>query len=1401
MNAPGEQHWFRVEELGRQLAALSPEAISEKVAELASQGESPTVLTLLRTWLDVPAPTAPFGVGTSIGNRFVLLERIGEGAMGSVWRARQEIIGREVAVKLIHPSLVTPLLRARFLGEIEALGKLNHPGIVRIFDAGLHERTGQDSIPFFAMELLEGPTLNLWADEHRGNHGDVLRITAAICEALQAAHEHRIVHRDLKHSNIIVRPNGQPVVVDFGIARLAGVILGEEEKGAFSGTPRYAAPEQHLGRDGDFRSGESVDVYAVGVILFEMLTGRLLFSLSNCSSLTEMRRVVLESPVPALLEVLPDCSPLLSDVLAKALRRDPADRFYSMRALSRAIAQVIASSVAQTKPAPWYAGRGRAVPGTRWELLEKIGEGGTGQVWLGRHQQLGETRVFKFCDTEEKARTLKRELTLFRLLKDKVGCNPHFIPLREVSLDEPPYYLMMDYCEAQDLEAWSASQPGGLANLPETVRLEIIAQVAEALQAAHEAGIIHRDIKPANLLIRGDARAGQVHVFVADFGIGQIIINKLLQEGTRLGFSDTVAGLIGSPLQGTALYLAPEVLEGNAATARSDIYSLGVVFWQLMIGNLRAALDAADWSSHISDPLLREDLTRCLAGNPEKRFSSAGELAVSLRCLPARRQEAERRRLEATIRERTAYRLGLLRATGVATVLVGLFAVLAWLALTKSREAEAQRKEIAIDQAKSAFNELKALVDLKSGGVRARLAALVPEMETEGAPFESDLRATVIQALALPVFDSLEPPPRILGAEDRFSPDGVRLIKALSKSCEIVDLSSDPAAVRQFQAPSPPLSLSVNISGSAAGAICSDGNLHVWSESNLRTEAIIPGPFYARSFALSPVALSQSRKVAIAVSRLDGSVDVSLLGLTNPPLRLLRRSSATEDEYPESAPASMLAFSLSQEGVLAAAGPSSGILLFWKIQDRKNGELRSELAGTLWHPDTITCLCWNPVEDEIVTGCLDGVLRIWRFSFATHSIQTQPARSAVFESPIRSLAWSLDGGLIGVLLDSGELRLVPANSPDRRAVAIVNSHGAEHIAFIGGNTLMAWGTNGTGAWGSSEAPCFLERRLSPGDVSIIFHPQGSLIASSPDRIEFFNPSTLARTAGVPAQGRHPAVLEGTNFIFDSEDKWNSGFLIKDDAPAPTFRLSKSFRAGIGGALYVGSPSSRQIAWVDASALHCGKSRKQEEGLPIRLTTEPKLLAVSDTQPLTAWVAADRNVCVRDHRSGTNWSWTPSASPLGLAFSTEPDLLACRTESGVLFANPATHEVVSVMLPSPGTMAGPLAFSHDGQWLAVVGRERDVLIAPMPRPPVRWLNDGLALRKIFIDATPFRAPTARRILSLAWNSNDSRLASGTADGFVQCWNMSLLRKKMRLWNLDWGVDAPPNELGFAPIHVN
>ena len=237
--------------------------------------------------------------------------------------------------------------------------------------------------------------------------------------------------------------------------------------------------------------------------------------------------------------------------------------------------------------------------------------------------------------------------------------------------------------------------------------------------------------------------SGRLHVFVADFGVGQLTSEALLREGARLGFTRTVSDLLSDSFSGSMLYVAPEVLEGQAATARSDIYSLGVVLWQLLIGNLRAAVDAADWSARIPDPLLREDLARCLAGSPGKRWSSAGELASRLRSLPERRAAAARLQVDLAAREQAAYRRGVVRMAGVTAGLVALFATLASLAWIQSHRARRAHGEVAVKQAAG----LKQ-TDFTSGR-RSRGMQLL-EIAAATVPDRASVRTAAAAVLGLP---------------------------------------------------------------------------------------------------------------------------------------------------------------------------------------------------------------------------------------------------------------------------------------------------------------------------------------------------------------------------------------------------------------------------------------------------------------------------------------------------------------------------------------------------------------------------------------------------------------------------------------------------------------------------
>ena len=210
----------------------------------------------------------PSVIGQSIG-RFRIVAALGEGGMGTVWRAEDTLLDRSVALKLLTSRLTeSDDARARFLREARSAGRLDHPGIGTIYEAG--ESDGQI---FIAMRLVDGGTV---ADRiaARGALGllEAIRIAASAADALAFAHAHGIIHRDVSSRNLMLTSDGEVVVVDFGLALAEGASR-LTQSGAAVGTAHYMAPEMILGKDPDRRS----DIYSLGVVLYEMVTGSVPF--------------------------------------------------------------------------------------------------------------------------------------------------------------------------------------------------------------------------------------------------------------------------------------------------------------------------------------------------------------------------------------------------------------------------------------------------------------------------------------------------------------------------------------------------------------------------------------------------------------------------------------------------------------------------------------------------------------------------------------------------------------------------------------------------------------------------------------------------------------------------------------------------------------------------------------------------------------------------------------------------------------------------------------------------------------------------------------------------------------------------------------------------------------------
>jgi serine/threonine protein kinase len=258
--------------------------------------------------------------------RYEILDELGRGAMGVVYRAMDPVIGRTVAVKTIRLSeegtgLTRPELLARFQTEARAAGLLTHPNIVVVYDAG-----EENGLYFITMELVEGKSLQALLD---GGHAfpvpRVIRIMEQTCSALQFAHERNIVHRDVKPANLMLTADDTVKVTDFGTAKI--LQFGTAQQTAHvMGTPSYMSPEQVKGRPVDGRS----DIFSIGVMLYEMLTGEKPFP--GQSITTVIYKIVNEEPIPPR-QINPSIHPGLNDIVLRALAKEPEVRYQSCREL------------------------------------------------------------------------------------------------------------------------------------------------------------------------------------------------------------------------------------------------------------------------------------------------------------------------------------------------------------------------------------------------------------------------------------------------------------------------------------------------------------------------------------------------------------------------------------------------------------------------------------------------------------------------------------------------------------------------------------------------------------------------------------------------------------------------------------------------------------------------------------------------------------------------------------------------------------------------------------------------------------------------------------------------------------------------------------------------------------
>ncbi|MDE2293978.1 MAG: winged helix-turn-helix domain-containing protein [Gammaproteobacteria bacterium] len=273
-----------------------------------------------------------------------------------------------------------------------------------------------------------------------------------------------------------------------------------------------------------------------------------------------------------------------------------------------------------------------------FQLVRLLGCSPHDQVWLARHVKTQERRVYKLSAGGEGLDALKREVTLARVLRESLGEREDLVRILDWNFKEPPFFLESEYA-GENFVDWAAAH---LGSTPLSERLALLAQVADTVAAAHGVGVLHKDLKPANLLI--SSGPGGTRVRVTDFGSGRLLEpDRLAALGITQFGATLTQGVTADSDAATPLYVAPERYKGETATTRSDVFALGVMLYQLVVGDLRKPL-APGWERDVSDEILRRDIAAATDGDPAARLGSAAELADRLRRVDERRSELARQR-------------------------------------------------------------------------------------------------------------------------------------------------------------------------------------------------------------------------------------------------------------------------------------------------------------------------------------------------------------------------------------------------------------------------------------------------------------------------------------------------------------------------------------------------------------------------------------------------------------------------------------------------------------------------------------------------------------------------------------------------------------------------------------
>jgi serine/threonine-protein kinase len=480
--------------------------------------------------------------------RYEIRRMISGGALERVYLAFDPVAERQTALKVFCLQGCHPRLREQFLASARAHGTIHHPNVCPLYDVGFDGELTYQAMPFFPLgnlrDLLE-------------KHGRRLPVPNAISLAreialgMSAAHEQRVFHLDIKPNNVLLGTlQGEAVVTDF----MRYGPLEDHGDGDTFGTPAYMSPEQCMGRVHEL--GSHSDIYGLGVVLYEMLTGRLPFS--SMQRLLDLFRDHCETPPVPPSQLRDGLDPQLVAVCLKCLEKKPKNRYQSAKELADALAGVgMCRSTATSADE-------RADRFGRFEVRKVLGNGAFGRVLLAydpiTRREVAIKHPFGNGLSPSAIKRFRKEAWAAARLT-----HPNVCPVYEAEVETPTPYIVMRYVSGGTLADILRRCNGSLK--PQTA-LKVAGKLALGLAAAHAVGLIHRDLKPANVLYD----RAQREVLIADFGLAYVL--DLVTESRGEG-------------KGTPAYMAPEQWDADRfgpITPQSDVYSLGVILYQMLTG-------------------------------------------------------------------------------------------------------------------------------------------------------------------------------------------------------------------------------------------------------------------------------------------------------------------------------------------------------------------------------------------------------------------------------------------------------------------------------------------------------------------------------------------------------------------------------------------------------------------------------------------------------------------------------------------------------------------------------------------------------------------------------------------------------------------------------------------------